>query len=152
MCGTPDYLAPEIILNKGHNHAVDYWALGVLIYEMVHGWPPFWDDQPMKVYEKVITGKINYPESFSKAFEELISKFLVKNPSKRLGNMKGGVADIIKHKWFGSFDWQGLLAGTLPAPLLPDLGTFDAALAAGSEDDDEDEFDEFEESDWTPEL
>lgn len=49
MCGTPDYLAPEIILNKGHNNAVDYWALGVLIFEMIHGWPPFYHDQPMRV-------------------------------------------------------------------------------------------------------
>ncbi len=49
MCGTPDYLAPELVLNKGHDYAVDYWALGVLIYEMIHGWPPFFHDNPMKV-------------------------------------------------------------------------------------------------------
>lgn len=49
MCGTPDYLAPEIVLNKGHDYSVDYWALGVLIYEMIHGWPPFYNDDQMKV-------------------------------------------------------------------------------------------------------
>lgn len=49
MCGTPDYLAPELVLNKGHDYAVDYWALGVLIYEMIHGWPPFFHDNPMKM-------------------------------------------------------------------------------------------------------
>ncbi|RYG62945.1 hypothetical protein EON64_16905 [archaeon] len=133
MCGTPDYLAPEIILNKGHNQAVDYWALGVLIFEMMHGWPPFYHDQPMRVYEKIIMGKVAYPESFSKALEDLVSKFLVTNPSKRLGNMKGGMNDIMKHKWFGAFDWAGLAAGTLPAPHLPDLTSFDEALGQATE-------------------
>lgn len=150
MCGTPDYLAPEIILNKGHNHAVDYWALGVLIFEMLHGWPPFYHDQPMKVYEKIILGKVDFPPSFSKALEDIVAKFLVTNPSKRLGNMKGGIADIFKHKWFGSFDWQSLLAGTLPAPHLPDLARFDSAVAAGA--DDEDEMEEPEDCDWEPPL
>lgn len=147
MCGTPDYLAPEIILNKGHNHAVDFWALGVLMFEMVQGWPPFYHDQPMKVYEKIILGKISFPHSCSKAFEDIVSKLLVTNPSKRLGNMKGAGADIIKHKWFGSFDWQSLLAGTLMAPHIPDLSAFDSALAAAeneSEDEDEDSVDECE--------
>lgn len=139
MCGTPDYLAPEIILNKGHNHAVDYWALGVLVYEMIHGWPPFYHDSPMKVYEKIIMGKVDYPATFSKALEDIVSKFLVKNPSKRLGNVKGGISDITKHKWFGSFDWRGLMAGTLLAPVMPNLSAFDAAVAAGAEDEEEEE-------------
>ncbi len=144
MCGTPDYLAPEIILNKGHNHAVDYWALGVLMFEMVQGWPPFYHDQPLKVYEKIILGKVNYPDRFSKALEDIIAKFLVNNPSKRLGNMKGGVKDIIKHKWFGSFDWQGLLGGTLMAPHIPDLAAFDSALAAAEVEGDEEGNEEHE--------
>lgn len=111
---------------------------------MIHGWPPFYHDSPMKVYEKIITGKVNYPESFSKNLEDIIAKFLVNNPSKRLGNMKGAVADIIKHKWFGSFDWQGLLAGTLMAPYIPNLSTFDAALAAAEDDEDSDSNEEHE--------
>ena len=54
LCGTPDYLAPEIILNEGHDLAVDYWALGVLVYEMVVGTPPFYAEDPMEVYEKIL--------------------------------------------------------------------------------------------------
>lgn len=73
---------------------------------------------------------MTYPDTFSKPLEDIISKFLVTNPSKRLGNMRGGLADVIKHKWFGSFDWQGLAAGTLSAPYVPDLTDFDTALAA----------------------
>lgn len=58
-----------------------------------------------------------------------MSKFLVTNPSKRLGNMKGALGDVMKHKWFGSFDWHGLSSGTLLAPFVPDLTEFDTALA-----------------------
>eukprot|EP01039_Chlorochromonas_danica_P003323 gene3323-3646_t len=153
MCGTPDYLAPEIILSKGHNQAVDYWALGVLIFEMVHGWPPFYHEQPMRVYEKIILGKVSYPDMFSKPLEDIVSKLLVNNPSKRLGNMKGGLADVMKHKWFGSFDWQGLTAGTLEAPYVPDLTTFDSVLAAARErSPGEGEELDSEENDWLPEL
>lgn len=109
------------------------------MYEMIHGWPPFYHDQPMKVYEKIILGKVDYPSNFSKGLEDIIAKLLVTNPSKRLGNMKGGVADITKHKWFGSFDWQGLIKGVIAAPYLPDLSAFDAAVAAGSEEEEEEE-------------
>lgn len=82
---------------------------------------------------------MDYPSSFSKALEDIITKFLVTNPSKRLGNMKGGFADVFKHKWYGSFDWQALLAGSLSAPYIPDLTAFDSAVAAGADDDEEEE-------------
>lgn len=108
---------------------------GVLIYEMVFGWPPFYHEDPMKVYAKIISGKISYPDTFSNPLEDIIAKLCTKNPSKRLGNMKGGIADLVKHKWFGPFDWKGLRKGTIPAPFVPEI----SAKCTGAEDDGEDE-------------
>ncbi|KAG2471163.1 KAPCA kinase, partial [Polypterus senegalus] len=65
LCGTPEYLAPEIILSKGYNKAVDWWALGVLIYEMAAGYPPFFADQPIQIYEKIVSGKVSHEEDQS---------------------------------------------------------------------------------------
>ncbi|CAN0459807.1 unnamed protein product, partial [Scytosiphon promiscuus] len=66
ICGTPDYLAPEIILNEGHDQAVDFWALGVLIFEMMAGVAPFYANDPMATYENILSRKVEPPPSFSK--------------------------------------------------------------------------------------
>lgn len=114
---------------------------------MISGWPPFFhDSNPMKVYEKIISGKVNYPDSFSKPLEDLVGKLLAKNPSKRLGNMKGGIADVTKHKWFGSFDWKGLVSGTIVPHYVPDLTGFNRRLR-DDESEDSDEEDEEDDDD-----
>jgi len=148
LCGTPDYLAPEIILNEGHDLAVDYWALGVLIFEMVVGAPPFYAEDPMEVYEKILTGTPAMPTFFTRNLSDLIKKLLRSQQAKRLGNTRGGTAAVIKHKWFSSFDWAGLEKIETRAPYKPaiaskdDIGNFDV-------------FDEGEvppSSDWSPDL
>nr|XP_049603963.1 protein kinase, cAMP-dependent, catalytic, beta b isoform X2 [Syngnathus scovelli] len=105
LCGTPEYLAPEIILSKGYNKAVDWWALGVLIYEMAAGYPPFFADQPIQIYEKIVSGKVRFPSHFSSDLKDLLRNLLQVDLTKRFGNLKNGVNDIKGHKWFATTDW-----------------------------------------------
>lgn len=119
LCGTPEYLAPEIITSKGHSKAVDWWALGILIFEMLAGYPPFFDDNPFGIYEKILGGKLRFPSHFDPTAKDLVKKLLTSDRSKRLGNLKGGADDIKKHKWFRGVDWQGLLNKTVQAPIVP---------------------------------
>uniref|UniRef100_A0A670K8E7 cAMP-dependent protein kinase n=1 Tax=Podarcis muralis TaxID=64176 RepID=A0A670K8E7_PODMU len=105
LCGTPEYLAPEIILSKGYNKAVDWWALGVLIYEMAAGYPPFFADQPIQIYEKIVSGKVRFPSHFSSDLKDLLRNLLQVDLTKRFGNLKNGVNDIKNHKWFATTDW-----------------------------------------------
>jgi cGMP-dependent protein kinase len=121
LCGTPDYLAPEVILNEGHDWAVDYWGLGVLIYEMTAGTPPFYAENPMEVYEKILSGEVHIPSQFSRGIGELIKKLLKISQSKRLGRTQGGASSVMKQKWFSGFDWHSLLARELAVPFKPDL-------------------------------
>merc|ERR1719334_1434645 len=86
--GTPEYLAPEIIQSKGHNRAVDWWALGILIFEMLAGYPPFFDDNPFGIYEKILGGKIDWPRQIEPVVKDLIKKLLVQDRTKRIGAMK----------------------------------------------------------------
>ena len=110
LCGTPDYLAPEIILNEGHDKAVDYWALGVLMYELVAGVPPFYADDPMEVYEKILSGSMSFPSHFGKYLNDIVRKLLKLCQSKRLGNGKHGCGAIKKHRFFSGFGWDDLLS------------------------------------------
>lgn len=134
ICGTPDYLAPEIILNEGHDYGVDYWALGVFTYEMVAGTPPFYAEEPMAIYEKILGNKLNLPEMFSKNLRDLIRKLLKSSKTRRLGRTTGGSGAVMKHKWYSGFDWEGLSQRKLVPPIIPlvtnplDASNFDPSL------------------------
>ncbi|XP_050715594.1 cAMP-dependent protein kinase catalytic subunit 1 isoform X5 [Eriocheir sinensis] len=121
LCGTPEYLAPEIILSKGYNKAVDWWALGVLVYEMAAGYPPFFADQPIQIYEKIVSGKVRFPGHFSSDLKDLLRNLLQVDLTKRYGNLKNGVNDIKNHKWFASTDWIAVYQRKIAAPLVPKL-------------------------------
>jgi len=128
LCGTPEYLAPEIIqskvpatklTNQGHNKAVDWWAFGILLYEMLAGYPPFFDDNPFCIYEKILGGKLEYPQHMEAAPRDLVKRLLVQDRTKRLGNMKAGAEDIKKHRWFKQIDWDEVYQKQLKPPIVP---------------------------------
>ncbi|XP_054706247.1 cAMP-dependent protein kinase catalytic subunit alpha-like isoform X2 [Uloborus diversus] len=119
LCGTPEYLAPEVILSKGYNKAVDWWAFGVLVYEMAAGYPPFYADQPIQIYERIVSGKVRYPSHFSQDLKDLLKNLLQVDLTKRFGNLKNGVADIKNHKWFATTDWIAIFQRKVEAPFIP---------------------------------
>lgn len=121
LCGTPEYLAPEIILNKGHGKAVDWWTLGVLMYEMLVGIDPFNDDDPMLIYQNIIKGKVLFPNTIDKDAKNLIKHFLVADTTKRFGCLKNGVGDIIDHKFFAGFNWKDLVFMKMEPPYVPTI-------------------------------
>jgi serine/threonine protein kinase/CRP-like cAMP-binding protein len=132
ICGTPDYLAPEIITTEGHGMAVDYWALGVLIFELASGKAPFQAADPMETYEKILSGVLTPPSHFSRGVTDLCRKLMQLNQVKRLGNTKGGIHSIMTHKWYSGYDWEGLYQQRLPVkniPILPHVDNPEDASA-----------------------
>jgi len=121
LCGTPDYLAPEIVTGQGHGKAVDWWTLGILIYEMLASFPPFFDEEPIETYRRIIKCRIKFPRYFSIEAKELIKAFLRSKPVRRLGVQKNGVSQIRGHSWFSNsaFDWNALNNFKLTPPIIP---------------------------------
>lgn len=120
ICGTPEYIAPEILLNRGHSKPVDWWTFGILIYEMHAGHAPFVDDDPMNIYKKIINTKPKYPEGFDSKLKSLVKHLLRRDLSKRFGNMVNGTADIKDHRFFSSLNWNNLLDKKIDPPYIPE--------------------------------
>jgi serine/threonine protein kinase len=123
LCGTPNYLAPEVILNKGHGKSVDWWTLGILMYEMLVGIDPFNDEEPLNIYKNILGGKIKFPSSVDSNAKSIIRHLVDPDLSKRYGNLKNGVKDIKEHRFFKKLDWSSLLAMSIKPPYTPKINS-----------------------------
>ncbi|XP_034825250.1 cAMP-dependent protein kinase catalytic subunit 1-like [Maniola hyperantus] len=119
ICGTPEYIAPEIILSKGYTCSVDWWSFGILIYEIIAGHPPFYHSETMKLYEKILVGKFKSPDYMTPDCKSLIKHLLDVDPTKRYGSLKAGVFDIKSHAWFSEINWQNILHQKVFPPFIP---------------------------------
>ena len=151
LCGTPEYIAPEVsrlfsldaraafcsnpvvglcdarkvLLNVGHGKGVDWWTLGILLYEMLHGDPPFVDEDPLCIYQQILNGKVRFPRAYDKAAKSLTKKLLSSDLTRRFGCLKLGVVDIKMSKFFANFPWDQLLSRSLEPPIVPELSSPD---------------------------
>lgn len=119
MCGTPEYLAPEIIVNKGYSHAVDWWAIGVLTYEMRCGHSPFEANSQMEMFEKITRADFKFPRDFTEEEIDLITGLLQVDLTRRLGNMHGGADDVKKRRYFKDINWDRLILQQEISPYIP---------------------------------
>ena len=135
LCGTPQYIAPEVLLGKagkGYDRAVDWWALGVLLFEMVCGYVPFGSHSATdaQIFKNIVQGRAHvFVRGASAEFRDLVRKLMHPNSKLRLGMLKGGADDVRQHAFFAGFDWVAFRRHELPSPMLPVMKAVQDRLA-----------------------
>uniref|UniRef100_A0A8C2C9T7 protein kinase C n=1 Tax=Cyprinus carpio TaxID=7962 RepID=A0A8C2C9T7_CYPCA len=121
FCGTPEFLAPEVLTDSMYTRAVDWWGLGVLIYEMLVGESPFPGDDEEEVFDSIVNDEVRYPRFMSPESVSIIQKLLQKNPEKRLGAGEQDANEVKRHRFFQGIEWEALLAKRVKPPFLPSI-------------------------------
>ncbi|XP_032610185.1 serine/threonine-protein kinase N2-like [Hylobates moloch] len=121
FCGNAECLAPEVLTETSYTRAVDWWGLGVLIYEMLVGKPPFPGDDGEKVFDSIVNYEVRFPKSLSTEATSLMRRLLRRNPELRLGASERDAADVKKHPFFLPIDWRALMDKKVKPPFIPTI-------------------------------
>uniref|UniRef100_A0A8C8EXD1 protein kinase C n=1 Tax=Oncorhynchus tshawytscha TaxID=74940 RepID=A0A8C8EXD1_ONCTS len=136
FCGTPEFLAPEVLTDTSYTRAVDWWGLGVLVYEMLVGESPFPGDDEEEVFDSIVNDEVRYPRFLSTEAIGIMRRLLRRNPDRRLGSGEKDADDVKKQSFFRGVDWEALLQRRLPPPFVPnirgreDVSNFDEEFTA----------------------
>ncbi|XP_077413111.1 serine/threonine-protein kinase N1b isoform X2 [Vanacampus margaritifer] len=136
FCGTPEFLAPEVLTDTSYTRAVDWWGLGVLVYEMLVGESPFPGDDEEEVFDSIVNDEVRYPRFLSTEAIGIMRRLLRRNPERRLGSGEKDAEDVKKQPFFRDMDWEALLLRKVSPPFVPsitgkeDVSNFDVEFTA----------------------